>query len=409
MKKTIITIIMLVVLSLTLFGCSNPLPYGNDGLDDSGANTQHVFELVDGNNQFALDLFSELNSGTNTFFSPYSISTAIAMTYEGANGNTADEIRSVFYFPEDDDSRLSSFASLYNSFNGDNDDYKLYTANALWVQEDYQLLDSYINLIDQYFAGGITNLDFIGDASKSADTINDWVEDNTNGKIKDIISSDTVSSAKLVLTNAIYFKGTWLNEFDEDKTTDMDFWTDSDTSVQVQMMRQTNDFNYFSNDEIQMLEMLYAGEDLSMLIILPSEGNDLDSVKSSLTLDNLYEWKDSMSEQEISIRIPKFTFETTYSLGNTLSDMGMSTAFTSGADFSGIDGTTNLFISSITHKAFIEVNEEGTEAAAATVISMTESVGYSETFYADEPFIFIIQDKETGSILFMGEVTNPNA
>lgn len=404
--------VFVIGLFLLLLGCVEP-PEPPKELDDSGATVTGISTVVDANNLFALNLYSNLkdNEQGNIFFSPYSVSTAMVMVYEGAEGQTADEIQSVFHFPEDDNVRRSSFAAIYNQLNRENTKYELNTANALWVQKDYQLLDEYTDTIKRYYGGNATNVDFVGEPEKSRQTINVWIEDQTNNKIKDLIPRGGLDAyTRLVLTNAIYFKGTWVKQFDPENTKEEDFRVSPENTVKVQMMSIGEEaiFNYTETDELQILELPYSGEKLSMLILLPKE-DDLSSIEESLTTDKLAEWRNNLKEEDVNVYIPKFKFNTKYFMVQTLSNMGMPHAFTGEADLSGIDGTTNLFIQNVIHQAFVEVNEEGTEAAAATAISVGMSAVPQQQFRADHPFIFIIQDKETGNILFMGRVNDPTS
>lgn len=384
-------------------------------VDDTGASLEGVEVIIDANNEIAFELYSQFNQenkDSNIFFSPYSISIALTMTYEGAKGQTAKEMQSVFHIPEDAKVRRPNFARIFNEINKKDKEYKLSTANALWAQKDYNFLEEYTNNVEKYYGGKVTNLDFTGEGEKCRQIINKWVEDQTNDKIKDLIPQGVLNAyTRLVLTNAIYFKGTWVKQFDEKDTKEEDFTMTSGNAVKVTMMRLTGDdakFNYAETDEIQILEMPYHGEDVSMLIILP-KGNDLANIEKSITLEKLSEWKNMLNERRVDIFIPKFKFETKYFMAKALSDMGMPTAFGSTADFSGMDGTRDLFIQNVIHQAFVEVNEEGTEAAAATGVVMgITSVGPRiPIFRADHPFIFIIQERETGNILFLGRVSDP--
>jgi serine protease inhibitor len=381
--------------------------------NDTGSTQQGIQEVVNANNKFAFELYSELNkaSDSNIFYSPYSISSAIAMTYEGAKGQTADEMKSVFHFPIRDILR-SNFAAIYNDINKGNSAYELRTGNALWVQEDYPFLQDYTSSVEKYYGGKAANLDFIKETEKSRQTINSFIEEQTNNKIKDLIPSGFLNSlTRLVLTNAIYFKGTWEWEFDKSDTHEQDFKITPTNVVKTPMMYFDNDkakFNYADVDGLQILELPYKGEKISMLILLPTE--NLDAIESSLTAEKLEEWKSQMKEFKLdAIYLPKFEFDAKYFMKDTLSAMGMPMAFTwPGANFSGMDGTNNLYISSVIHQAFIKVDEEGTEAAAAAAIVTTfGSAGPSNIFRADHPFIFIIQEKETGNILFLGRVIDP--
>lgn len=385
-------------------------------VDDAGATKQGVNVVVNANNQLAFDLYSQFNEeskDSNIFFSPYSISVALTMTYEGAKGQTAKEMQSVLHIPEDASMRRSSFAKIYNEINKKDKKYKLSTANALWAQENYKFLEEYTNNVEKYYGGKLTNLDFIRESEKSRQTINKWVEDQTNNKIKDLIPKGVLNAlTRLVLTNAIYFKGTWVKQFDEKDTREDDFRMSFKNTVKVSLMRLTGDdakFNYAETDEIQILEMFYHGEDLSMLIILP-KGNDLANIEKSISLKKLAEWKNILHIQRVDIFIPRFKFKTKYFMAKALSDMGMPTAFSPAADFSGMDGTKDLLIQNVIHQAFVEVNEEGTEAAAATgvVMGLTSVGPRIPIFRADHPFMFIIQESETGNILFLGRVSDPS-
>jgi len=416
-KNLIISLIVLVaviVIGALLYKPASETPPPAPPVDDSGATDQGVASVIEANNQFALEFYQQIKDGEeNIFFSPYSISTALAMTYEGARGQTAQEMQSVFHFPEEDSIRRPAMAKIYNQINQEVKEYELYTANALWAQEDYSFLDEYINLIDQYYGGRVTNLDFIKETEKSRKTINDWVAQQTKDKILDLIPAGVLNElTRLVLTNAIYFKEQWLIQFDEENTTEEDFRVSPEKTIKVPMMSLTDgeiEFNYLETEKLQILEMPYDGEELSMLVLLPQE-DSLVTLEESLNLDNLAQWREMLSQQPVNVFMPKFTFETKYFLNQDLQEMGMPTAFSMQADFSGMDGTKDLFISKVIHQAFIEVNEEGTEAAAATaVVIELKSVGPSvAVFRADHPFIFLIQDNQSGNILFLGRVVNPS-
>ncbi len=403
-----------IILILLFSGCIQPPIPKPEPLDDSKATDTGVKNLVQGNNEFALELYSEINKeGENLFFSPWSISSASAMVFEGAKGETAQEMQSVLHFPENDLERRSAYARIYNKLNTGSDKYTLKTANALWAQKDYSFLEEFINVNKKYFSAEVTNLDFVNKTEESRKTINSWVEEQTNNKIKDLIPAGQLDpTARMVLTNAIYFKGTWETQFDKSKTKKEDFKINETETIQVDMMslkEGSDDFKYTETEEIQILEMPYEGENLSMLVILPK--NNLSEVEAMLSAEKLAEWKKQMHEREVYVFFPKFKFETKYFLSDTLKEMGMQKAFSeSEADFSGMDGTKNLYIDFVIHQAFVEVNEEGTEAAAATAVGMVMSSApqYTE-FKADHPFIFLIQEKSTGSILFMGKVVNPNS
>ncbi|GAG31323.1 unnamed protein product, partial [marine sediment metagenome] len=253
-------------------------------------------------------------------------------------GKTAEEMQSVFHFPEDDNVRRSSFAKTHNQINQEDNEYELHTANALWAQEDYLFLDEYMGLIQQYYAGKITNLDFEKETEKSRKIINDWVEAQTKNKITDLIPKGALSAmTRLVLTNAIYFKGIWVKQFDKKDTREQNFRISPGNTVKVPMMSLTGKeakFNYAETEKLQILEMPYEGEELSMLVLLPKE-DSLESLEESLDAEKLSGWKDILREQQVNVYIPKFTFETKYFLAKNLQNMGMPAAFSMDADFSG--------------------------------------------------------------------------
>ena len=432
MKKKLFTIgiALLMVAIVTATTVLFLFPYEPDQppqADDVGSTQSGIQQVVNANNQFAFDLYSELDKSENSniFYSPYSISTALAITYEGAKGQTADEMKSVFHFPESNILR-PNFAAIYNDINQGNKAYELRTGNALWVQNEFPFLEDYTNRVEKYYGGKATNLDFVSETEKSRQTINSFIEQQTNNKIKDLIPPGFINSmTRLVLTNAIYFKGTWEWEFDKSDTRDQDFKITPNNIVKTPMMYMDPDkarFDYADLNELQILELPYKGEKISMLILLPKQREDFDRetgevIKSEYTLEDieltsekLNEYKSQMKETKLdSISLPKFEFDTKYFMKDTLNNLGMPTAFSSDADFSGMTGNKDLFISFVIHQAYVKVDEKGTEAAAATAVGMelTSAAMPRNVFRADHPFIFIIQEKETGNILFMGRVTDP--
>ena len=391
---------------------------------------QGVKEVVNANNKFAFDFYHELSKREdgNIFFSPYSISAAFAMVYEGARGKTAEEIQDVFYFPEKNVLR-ANFARIYNKINEHNKDYIMRTGNALWVQQNYPILEDYLTRVEKYYGGKVANLDFATATEESRKTINNFIKEQTDGRIKDLLPRGSITSdTRLVITNAIYFKGDWKWEFDSKYTEERDFHVDSEHVVKVPMMYMKPDkarFKYANLEKLQILELPYKGDKVSMLILLPKQGRSynpttgevieynytIKDIEDELTIDNLNKWRSEMRETKLgSIYLPKFELKEKYTdvLKKSLIDLGMPSAFTVDADFSGITGYKDLYISSVTHQAYVNVDEKGTEAAGATavVVSIT-GVEYKIIFKADHPFIFIIQDRETGNILFLGRVVNP--
>jgi len=376
--------------------------------DETNYTVERLSSLVDSLNDFSFNFYQKISndSNENIFFSPYSIFVALSMAYEGASGNTATEMQSILNILQNDSATRGSFGRLYNLLNQKQDGYTISTANAFWAQQNYQFLPEYISILKSYYVAEANELDFSKNV-EAAETINAWIEQQTNYKIKDMIDSGALSDlTRLVLTNAIYFKGLWENQFDPEDTFETDFKTTSDETVKANMMSLSDiEFNYAETNDLQILKLPYKGKDLSMIIILPKE-NNVSIAESALSSVNLANWNSSLREIEIEVNIPKFKFETEYNLNDILTDMGMTDAFTGAADFSGMDGTKSLFISDVLHKAFVEVDEKGTEAAAATAVIVAMSA-VTNMFNADHPFVFLIQHEETGAILFMGKVMNP--
>jgi serine protease inhibitor len=384
--------------------------------------------VVQGNNEFALQLYARLRAQEgNLFFSPYSISTAVAMTYAGARGQTEAQMAEVLHFPTvasqtparptlDSMQFHSAFGEIIASLNerGEKGGYELTVANALWGQKGYGFLDSFLELVEANYGGSLNEVDFVRAAEAARKTINAWVEKKTNDKIKELIKPGVLSSlTRLVLTNAIYFKGNWARQFEKDKTQDAPFTLLSGRKVDVPMMNQKADFKYTETDDFQALELPYVDNELSMLILLPREFDGLKEFEQRLTSENLSQWLDKLYKREVIVSVPRFKMTSQFGLADVLKSMGMTDAFSAGrADFSGMDGKKDLFISAVIHKAYVDVNEEGTEAAAATGVTLRlTSVGPTKiaVFRADHPFLFLIRDNKTNSILFIGRVMNPQS
>ena len=378
-------------------------------------NSGNIYDLATGNNQFALDMFSRISGGQqgNAFFSPWSIYSAIAITREGARGDTALEMQHVMHFPENDSLRKQSFAEGYDKFNSKDAGYTLSTANAIWVEKDYPLFSNFTSVIDSYYHGSAKNVDFKGATEDARKTINSWIEEMTNNKIKDLVSQGGISpQTQLIITNAVYFNGTWVRSFDKNLTQKRNFKLGDGRIIETPMMESFGKdslFNYTEKGDMQMLELPYRGNKISMIILLPKDENT-SSLEGLLSLENLAEWKRALKDVEVDVYIPKFTFSTKYLMSKNLEDMGIKLAFNPEANFSGINGKKDFFVSEVIHQAFVDVNEQGTEAVAATAVVMPMSAINAPripVFNADHPFIFIIQDEETGAILFMGRVSEP--
>ena len=367
-------------------------------------------KITDSANEFTLDFYRQEseNKKENIFFSSPSIYGAFSILHEGARGDTAEEMQKVFGFSRDDGDRQIGFYSYMDVLDQKNDDENTISmANALWLANDFSPLPEYIKTAKTFYSSSVDSVNF--ETDEGVNRINDWTKLKTQEKIKELLKpGSTDSMTRMVITNAIHFEGSWDNPFDVEDTYQADFEVDSETKVKVQMMTYPHkmSINHTATENMQILQMPYKGNNLSMLILLPNSMEDMQSVEDSLTLENLNIWKDNLSGfRGIVIHIPKFTLETEYDLTESLPEMGMTSVFGPAADLSGITGHKGLFVSEAIHKAFVDVNEKGTEAAAATAIVLDESGGVE--FRADHPFIFMIQDNKTGSILFMGKIIDP--
>jgi serpin B len=392
----------------------------------SKTNREHQ-TIVKGNNTFALKLYDKLHDKPgNLFFSPYSISTAVAMTYAGARGQTEQQIAEAMHFPiilagdPANGSKLppdrrrfhAAFRAVMEDLNSRTEKgaYKLHVANALWGQRGCRFYKEYIELVEADYHGRLTEVDFIRATERSRKTINTWVEKQTNQKIKDLIPPGALNQlTRLVLTNAIYFKGSWASRFKKEKTSQAPFTLTNGDKVNVPMMSQTETFNYVQAEDFELLEMAYVEDELSMLIFLPKKFDGLSEFEKTLTSENLSQWLTKLRKTKVIVSVPRFKVTSEFGLSDVLKSMGIKDAFTRQADFSGMSGMKDLFISAVLHKAYVDVTEEGTEAAAATgiVVGVTSVQPPPPEFRADHPFVFLIRDNRTGSILFIGRVLNP--
>ena len=371
--------------------------------------------LASSNNAFALDLYARIKAREgNLFFSPYSISSALAMTYAGARGNTATQMAKALHFDLEAAKLHEAFGRLTADLNaaGKKAEFELAVANALWVQEGFELLKDYLDLTKSAYGASPHPVDFAKATEAARKTINRWVEEQTRDKIKDLIPKGMLGDmARLVLTNAIYFKGRWASEFAADFTSEQPFTLASGGKVKAPTMHQMGQFPLFAGDGFQALALPYKGNALSMVILLPAKHDGLPVLEKSLSAESLARWLAAMKPQLVAVALPKFKSTTTILLAETLQAMGMTDAFAlPPADFSGMTGKKDLFISQVIHKAFVDVNETGTEAAAATAVIMEGGEAPRPlVFAADHPFIFLIRDNKSGSILFLGRVMDPTA
>jgi len=377
--------------------------------------------LVASNTAFALDLYAQIRQTKgNLFFSPYSISTALAMTYAGARENTKTQMAKVLHFEKLADVQQPEVAPIFYHLQQevDNDQQadqiKLHIANALWGHIKPSFAEKFINTLEKYYLVTPQKVDFETEYEKARLAINQWVAEQTNQKIEHLIKEGIIDSlTRLVLVNAIYFKGNWASSFKPSKTQPADFWLTATEAKKVSMMNQKSKFGYLENEEVQVLELTYASEkprQFSMIILLPNQRDGLMQLENTLTVERLEQWMQRLRLQQVKVSLPKFKLNTYFQLSQTLKNMGMRDAFEEKADFSGFyDSKKNdLFLKDVIHQAFVEVNEEGTEAAAATaVFAATRGMPPKvPTFIADHPFIFLIRHNPSNSILFMGRMVN---
>ncbi|XP_047206239.1 leukocyte elastase inhibitor-like isoform X2 [Girardinichthys multiradiatus] len=376
--------------------------------------------LATANTSFSLALLRKLGDNDNTanvFFSPFSISSALAMVMLGARGNTSAQMSETLKTLNIQDDVHSSFALLLRELNKPGAPYALSVANRLYGEQSYQFLQDFLEKSRKHYEAELETVDFSKNSEAARVNINNWVEKQTQGKIKDILGMDAVSGmTRLVLVNAIYFKGNWNKQFQESSTREAPFRINKNDTKPVKMMYQESKFplTFISEVNCQILEMPYKGKELSMLIFLPSdmEGTTgLEKLEQELTYDKFMEWTrpDMMNVKEVEVRLPRFKMDEKYDMKNVLMSMGMVDAFDQGnSDFSGMSPANDLFVSEIYHKAFVEVNEEGTEAAAATAaVMMLHCAMIPAKFIADHPFLFFIRHNPSTTVLFAGRYCSP--
>jgi serine protease inhibitor len=371
-------------------------------------------DLAADNTAFAVDLYHQLRGAEgNLFFSPYSISTALAMTYAGARGDTEAQMAQALHFALSQEELHPAFAALGQRLKAVQaaGDIQLNVANALWPHLDYPFLPAFLELVEANYGVALTALDYVADPEGSRQQINAWAEAQTQGKIKDLIPPRIINEfTRLVLTNAIYFKGNWASQFDPARTKDAPFTVQPGQMVTVPLMAQKLTCGYGEAAGVQVLELPYVGNDLSMVILLPNAIDGLASLEAQLTPAALAQWTGRLWDTEVQIFLPRFKVEAAFRLDSALKALGMVDAFDMElANFAGMDGKAWLVITAVLHKAFVEVNEEGTEAAAATavVMGLRSMPPPTPVFRADHPFLFLLREKSTGSVLFLGRVVDP--
>jgi serpin B len=368
--------------------------------------------LVAGNTDFAFDLYGLLEEeagGDNVFFSPHSISVCLAMVYAGAEGDTELAMAEAMSYDLEEPRLHPAFNALDLALDSRNSStVDLSITNDVWIDQEFSVLDSYIEVVGAHYGAPVRILDFGGQPEPSRQTINRWVSHSTEGLIEEILAPGMIGpSTPMVLTNAIYFYGTWKYTFDRGTTYGSDFHLLGGGTVPVQMMIREENLRYTWDDGWAAVEVPYDGDELAMLVVLPDEGRYAE-IEESLDRSFIESVDSGLYTELVNLRMPRFTMKTEYDLVEHLSTLGMAGAFGAGADFSGINGAGGLSIAEVVHMAYVAVDEEGTEAAAATGVSMDASVSISVDFRMDRPFLFLIRDRETGAILFMGRVLDPS-
>jgi len=427
MNKILIAVLVIVLLlpviasiQMTQPAAGEVLKSDKERITSPDVNPSEQALLVEGNSAFAFELYKALKGEEgNLFYSPYSISLALAMTYAGARGETAQQMAATLQFILEQDRLHPAFnwldAELASRGEGaagkDGEGFRLNIVNAIWGQKDYEFLTDFLDVLAENYGAGLRILDFITETEASRLAINQWVSDQTEERIKDLIPQGAIDAlTRLVLTNAIYFNAAWENPFDGNMTADGPFYLLDGGQVIVPMMKQTKAFGYTEGEGYQAVELLYDGCELSMVILLPEAGK-FEAFEEGLQAQQVDAIINDLQETQVTLTMPRFEFDSEFNLKDTLAEMGMPIAFSSDADFSGMTGKRELCISDVVHKAFVAVDEAGTEAAAATAVIMklTAVPEPPVEVTLDRPFIFLIRDIETGAILFVGRVMNPGA
>ena len=421
MKKVIFYLVTICVIA-SLVGCTQSvaakeLKSDKQRIVAPEASQTEIDSLVEGNSAFAFDLFQQLITGDeNLFYSPYSISLALAMTYAGASGQTAQEMANTLHFYLSQDKLHPAFNWLDTELakrgegaaGKDEEGFRLNIVNAIWGQENYRFLNDFLDVLAENYGAGLRILDFIKSTEAARNTINEWVSQRTEGRIEELIPQGAIDTAtRLVLTNAIYFNAVWMYPFDEENTVDGVFNLLNGDTVSLPMMNQTELLRYVQGDNYQAVELPYDGNELSMLLIMP-DNDDLSSFERRLDNEVINNIIGQLDTKQVILSMPKFEFKSEIGLKQILVEMGMPAAFSGMADFSGMTGGRDLFIGDVIHEAFVSVDEAGTEAAVATAVIMKLTAAEETiTMSLDHPFIFLIRDMKTDTVLFVGRILNP--
>ena len=379
--------------------------------DVSEVPEEDVHEAAQACNRFAVDLYGQVKGKEgNLFFSPYSIHQALGMTMIGAAGETRKQLRKALHLDGDAGNRLLSLAALNVDLldASSKEGLELSVANALWGQSGYTFRQDFLEGAEGYFGAPLETVDFSGAPEKAVQRINAWVARHTRNRIRKLLRRQHIQDlTRLILTNAVYFKGFWKEAFKEKRTRTGDFHLAGGGTAKVPLMRQSGSFRVAGGDGARSLVLPYRGGRLAMIIILPGEGEDLASIEEALTPERVASWATGGSRSDTDVTLPRFEMTCSFDLKGALSRLGLADVFRSErADFSGMtDNPKGLYVTGAVHKAFVKVNEKGTEAAAVTAMPMAECE--PRRFRVDRPFLFAIQDRETGAILFLGRCLDP--
>ncbi len=370
--------------------------------DPEGLNEKNLKNVALASNNFALTLLTKmLNSSKNTIISPLSIWLALAMLYEGSRGTTAQEMRNAMYLPENKSILEENIHYFLKKFENHTDNYTLSIADALWAQKGFDINPEYVKILENYYDAYFKLLNFNNSPERGREIINSWVENRTYGKIKELLPPHSITPETVaVLTNAIYFQAAWMYVFNESLTTG-DFFYTPQGRISVDMMHASGDFRYTEDKDAQILELPYRDSNLSMLVVLP-KGEHM-----NITLNKVMTWRENLNYAHVNISFPKFTLSTDYALKEVLESMGIRQVFTQSADLTDLSPSGGIWAGEVYHKVYISVSEKGTEAAAATAIPVVLGIIPSIDFNVNHPFLFLIQDRDTGAIFFMGWVANP--
>ncbi len=414
MTNTQMKTMVFLLLAGFLWGCSHRTHQTHEQ-EESPQEPTDKTDIPMQNNEFAFDLMRQIPvDNENVVISPFSISTALAMTYAGARETTMEQMAEVMHFDLDQDRFHQAYGAYLREMKTRAADHiELNIANSLWAQDDYHFLDSFFETVEANYDSKTFQVNFKEHHQQITKDINDWVYDETSEKIEDLIAPNVLTNdTRLVLVNAIYFLGAWMKEFDPDLTTEDLFYLRDREMASTDFMRRSDTLPYYEDETRQMLEIPYSGGDFSMLFMLPAEGKSLEEFERNANAASFADMIEKMDEQEVEVFVPSFEAETQIDLENILAHMGMENAFNRFADFSGMTGDLDLVLDKVIHQAVIEVAEEGTEAAAATAVVVIRKTAIDPDeppiFRANRPFLFFVKDNTTQNILFSGRVMNPS-